>query len=84
MVYLGYPGPTSVGLAYAEAWPPFGLALALYQVPTPLAEELIIADCISANYNYLQVIANTETELRRMCIHYLSDDALRSTMTPLE
>ena len=43
-----------------------------------------MADCISANYNYLQVIADTETELRRMFMHYLSDDALRSKMTPLE
>ena len=76
MVYLRYPGPTTVGLAYAEGWPPFGLALALYQVPTPLAELLIIADCISANYNYLHAIANTEIELRRMYMHYLSDDAL--------
>ena len=66
MVYLSYPGPTTVGLAYAEGWPPFGLAIALYQVPTPLAEQLIIADCISDNYNHLQVIADTETELRRM------------------
>ena len=84
MVYLSYPGPTTVGLAYAECWPPFGLALALYQVPTPLAESLIIADCISANYDYLQVIADTKTELRRMDMHYLSDDSLRSKMTPLE
>ena len=38
MVYLSYPGPTTVGLAYAEGWTPFDLALALYQVPTPLAE----------------------------------------------
>ena len=38
VVYLSYPGPTTVGLAHAEGWPPFGLALALYQVPTPLAE----------------------------------------------
>ena len=38
VVYLSYPGPTTVGLAYAEGWPPFGLALALYQVATPLAE----------------------------------------------
>ena len=38
VVYLSYPGPTTVGLAYAEGWPPFGLALALYRVPTPLAE----------------------------------------------
>ena len=44
----------------------------------------MIADCISANYNYLQVIADTETELCRMYMHYLSDDALRSKMTPLE
>ena len=44
----------------------------------------MIADCISANYNYLQVIADTETELRRMYMHYLSDDALRSKITPLE
>ena len=84
MVYLSYPGPTTIGLDYAEGWPPFGLALALYQVPTPLAEKLIIADCISANYNYLQVIADTETALRRMYMHYLSDDALQSKMTPLE
>ena len=84
MVYLSYPGPTTVGLAYVEGWPPFGLALALYQVPTPLAEKLIITDCISANYNYLQVIADTETEIRRMNMHYLSDDALRSKMTPHE
>ena len=84
MVYLSYPGPTTVGLAYAEGWPPFGLALALYQVPTPLAEKLIIADCISDNYNYLQVIADTETEPRRMYMHYLSNDALRSKMMPLE
>ena len=84
MVYLSYPGPSTVGLAYAEGWPPFGLALALYQVPTPLAEKLIIADYISANYNYLQVITDTETELRRMYMHYQSDDALRSKMTPLE
>ena len=84
MVYLSYPGPTTVGLVYAEGWPPFGLALAFYQVPTPLAEKLIIADCISANNNYLQVIADMETKLRRMYIHYLSDDTLRSKMTPLE
>ena len=84
MVYLGYLGPTTIGLAYAEGWPPFGLALALYQVPTPSAESLIIADCISANYNYLQVIADTETELRRMHMHYLSNHAMRSKMTPLE
>ena len=84
MVYLSFPGPTTVGLAYAEGWPPFGLALALYQVPTALAEQLIFADCISTNYNYLQVIAVMETELRRMYMHYLSDDALRSKMTPLE
>ena len=84
MVYLNYAGPTTVGLAYAKGWPPFGIALALYQVPTPLAEQLIIADCISANYNYLQVIADTETELRRMYMHYLSDDSLRSKMTPLK
>ena len=38
VVYLSSPGPTTIGLAYAEVWPPFGLALALYQVPTPLAE----------------------------------------------
>ena len=38
MVYLSYSGPTTVGLAYAEGWLPFGLALAFYQVPTPLAE----------------------------------------------
>ena len=84
MVYLSYPGPTTVGLAYAEGWPPFGLAWALYQVPTPLAEELIIADCISTNYNYLQVITDMETELRQMYMHCLSDDAFRSKMTSLE
>ena len=84
MVYLSYPGPTTVGLAYAEGWPPFDSALALYQVPTPLAKQLIIADCISAKYNYLQVIADTETKLRRMYMHYISDDVLRSKMTPLE
>ena len=38
MVYLSYPGPTTVGLTYSEGWPPVGIALALYQVPTPLAE----------------------------------------------
>ena len=38
MVYLSYPGPTTIGLTYAEGWPAFGIALALYQVPTPLAE----------------------------------------------
>ena len=84
MVYLSYPGPTTVSLAYAEGWPPVGIDLSLYQVATLLAEELIIADCISANYNYRQVIADTETELRRMYIHYLSDDTLRSKMTPLK
>ena len=41
-------------------------------------------DCISASYIYLQVIADTETELHRMYMHYLSDDTLRSKMTPLE
>ena len=84
MVYLSYPGPTTVGIVYAEGWPPFGLALALYQVPTPFAQSLIIADCISANYNYLQVIINMETELRQMYLHYLSDDAMRSKMMPLD
>ena len=38
MVYLNYPGPTTVGLAYAEGSSPFGIALALYRVPTSLAE----------------------------------------------
>ena len=38
VVYLSYPGPTTIGLAYAEGWPHFGLALALYQVSTPSAE----------------------------------------------
>ena len=76
MVYLSYPGPTTVGLAYANRWPPFGLALAMYQVPIQLAEKLIIADWISANYNYLQVIADTETDLRRMYMYNLSDDSL--------
>ena len=84
MVYLSYPDPTTGGLAYAGGWPPIGLALALYQVPTPLAEQLIITNCISANYNYLQVIADMETELRRMYMHYQSDNALRSMMSPLE
>ena len=84
MVYLKYPSPTTVGLAYAEGWPHFGIALALYQVAIPLAEKLIIADCIRANYNYLQVIADMEMELCRMYMHYLLNDDLRSKVTPLD